>query len=248
MATSRLGRVYRHRPSHFDPRDKLHARWQSTPITTVKSVDLRATAGPVVDQGNMGCCTGCALSAAAYQVFELQQHIPLSSLFPYWCERVIEGSTRSDAGASLRDGCKVLQTKGICTEVLWPMKKGWRTAPKAQAYNDATKRRIKAYHAVYGLHQLQATLAAGELVILGITVWESFEDDNVATTGIVPMPDVNNEGILGGHAMCAVGFDMSKQWIVVKNSWSDQWGDKGYCYLPFGYVTLDQDMEMWACN
>lgn len=36
---------------------------------------------------------------------------------------------------------------------------------------------------------------------------------------------------------CAVGFDDSKEMLIVRNSWSDSWGDKGYFYLPYGYIT-----------
>ena len=45
------------------------------------------------------------------------------------------------------------------------------------------------------------------------------------------------EAVIGGHAVMAVGFDDSKQWFIVRNSWGTTWGMKGYFTLPYGYVT-----------
>ena len=45
-----------------------------------------------------------------------------------------------------------------------------------------------------------------------------------------------NENTLGGHAICAVGYDDKKQLIKFKNSWSTQWGNKGYGFLPYAYI------------
>ena len=32
----------------------------------------------------------------------------------------------------------------------------------------------------------------------------------------------------GGHAVCAVGYDDFKQCFIVRNSWGEDWGDKGH--------------------
>jgi C1A family cysteine protease len=34
-----------------------------------------------------------------------------------------------------------------------------------------------------------------------------------------------------------VGYDDSKQWFIVRNSWGPTWGIKGYFTLPYAYVT-----------
>jgi len=34
----------------------------------------------------------------------------------------------------------------------------------------------------------------------------------------------------------AVGFDDSRQWFIVRNSWGTSWGDAGYCYMPYNYI------------
>ena len=44
------------------------------------------------------------------------------------------------------------------------------------------------------------------------------------------------ETIMGGHAVCIVGYDDNKGTFKVRNSWSEKWGDKGYCYFPYKYI------------
>ena len=45
------------------------------------------------------------------------------------------------------------------------------------------------------------------------------------------------ERVVGGHAVCAVGYDDAKQWFIVRNSWGASWGDHGYFYMPYDYLT-----------
>ena len=42
---------------------------------------------------------------------------------------------------------------------------------------------------------------------------------------------------VGGHAVIAVGYDDSTSRITVQNSWGTSWGDKGYFYMPYQYIT-----------
>jgi hypothetical protein len=43
-------------------------------------------------------------------------------------------------------------------------------------------------------------------------------------------------GAHGGHAMLIVGYDLAKKHFVVRNSWGDDWGDGGYCYVTADYL------------
>ena len=88
---------------------------------------------------------------------------------------------------------------------------------------------------------MKTALAESLPVVIGIDVYESFESDEVAKTGIVPIPG-KKEQLLGGHAVCVVGYDDSKNWLIVRNSWGTSWGNKGYFYLPYKYHDLLGDM------
>jgi C1A family cysteine protease len=83
---------------------------------------------------------------------------------------------------------------------------------------------------------MKGCLASGFPIVGGFSVYSSFESDQVAKTGIVPMP-AKNESQLGGHCVLIVGYDDAKQWFIIRNSWSDTWGAQGYCYMPYAYWT-----------
>jgi hypothetical protein len=40
--------------------------------------------------------------------------------------------------------------------------------------------------------------------------------------------------------MLCVGYSDEDQVFVVRNSWGSDWGDEGYCYIPYDYLT-DED-------
>ena len=71
---------------------------------------------------------------------------------------------------------------------------------------------------------------------MGIAVYESFESEEVARTGVVPMPGPD-EKLLGGHAILCCGYDDNTQRVTCLNSWSSNWGDAGYFTLPYEFVT-----------
>jgi len=217
-------------------------------LTSVKSVDLRDKCPPIYDQGNLGSCTANAI-AAAYQFDEMKQgesnaFIP-SRLFIYYNERNIEGTVSTDSGAQIRDGIKSINTVGVCPETMWPYDPTKFTdQPSSECYADA-----KQYHTVQykkleqDLNQFKQCLLEGLPFVFGIVVYESFESDAVTQTGNVPMPNTDTEKQIGGHAMMCVGYDTDKQVFIVRNSWNNSWGDKGYCYIPFDYLA-NTDLQL----
>jgi len=196
-------------------------------------VDLRSKMPAVYDQGQLGSCTANALVAL------VQYDAPSfmgSRLFLYYNERLIEGTASYDSGAYLSDGIKCLKTYGICSEALWPYSiNKYKIAPPKSCYTSAlTTRVISATNIPNTAAAMKASLVANEPFVIGFLVYESFESNAVAATGIVPMPKAN-EQLLGGHAVVVCGYDDSKQWWIVRNSWGPRWGAGGYFYIPYAY-------------
>ena len=42
--------------------------------------------------------------------------------------------------------------------------------------------------------------------------------------------------IIGILIFSLVGFNNTTKMFKVRNSWSNKWGDKGYCYFPYDYI------------
>jgi C1A family cysteine protease len=55
------------------------------------------------------------------------------------------------------------------------------------------------------------------------------------------------EQTLGGHAVLAVGYDDTTTRFIVRNSWGQDWGMRGYFTMPYPYV-LDSNLcdDFWT--
>lgn len=219
-------------------------------IQMSESIDLRNKFMPdVYDQGHLGSCTANAL-AGAFEFDQKKQSLESfmpSRLFLYYNERVIEGSTNYDSGASIRDGIKVLNKIGICKEEEYPyVIESFTIKPTPNAFIEAANHKTTSYRKVRPtVEEMCKSLCAGIPVIFGFSVYESFESPDLARTGIMPVP-MFNEKIIGGHAVLAVGFDNSKKYMLVRNSWGSTWGQKGYFWMPFSFITPKNCSDMWV--
>jgi C1A family cysteine protease len=93
---------------------------------------------------------------------------------------------------------------------------------------------------------MKGCLASGYPFVFGFTVYDSFESQQVANTGIVPMP-ASGESVVGGHAVMAVGYDDSQHRFIVRNSWGSGWGMQGYFTIPYAYLTeANLSSDFWT--
>ena len=220
------------RPDLPDVRDHPYRAVQRAVLPP--KVDLRPMCPPVVDQGQLGSCTANALAGAFGFIHRTAP--PASRLFVYYNERVIEGTVRSDAGAMLRDGIKTLKNTGVCLEKHWPYDIAkFKLKPPATCFGEATTRRITSYQRLETVQDMQDCLASGFPFVFGFTVYDAFESDAVAKSGVLGMPGPG-EKMIGGHAVCAVGYDLPSQRFIVRNSWGSRWGQKGHFTMPFDYL------------
>jgi C1A family cysteine protease len=251
-------RKYGWHPDLPDFRD--HLRKVAPPTGLPVSVDMRAGCPPVYDQGDLGSCTANAI-AGAVEFDLMKQKLAVfapSRLFVYYNERAVEGSIASDSGAAIRDGIKSVNTLGVPPETDWPyIESQFAVKPPPKAYQAALLSRSLVYQSVgTAVGQCKSTLAAGSPVVIGFTVYDSFESDATAETGIMTMP-AGDESVLGGHAVLMVGYS-DVAWkdthtghtlppgFIVRNSWGGAWGLGGYFIMPYGYVTPDLMDDFWT--
>jgi C1A family cysteine protease len=214
------------------------------------SVDLRSECPPVYDQGQLGSCTGNAIAGAVE--FDLikqgKQDFTPSRLFIYYNERVMEGTVSQDSGAQIRDGVKSVATLGAPPETDWPYNIAkFAQRPPAKAYQDAKLDIVSSYSRVLqDLTQMRGCLASGYPFVVGFSVYQSFESQKVATTGIVPMPG-SGEKMVGGHAVLVVGYQDAARYFIVRNSWGAGWGLHGYFLMPYEYLlTPHLSNDFWT--
>jgi C1A family cysteine protease len=197
--------------------------------------------GRVLISGN---CTANAL-AGNLEFLDKQAdgaYTDVSRLFIYFNERVLQGNTDADSGASLRNGIKTLVNNGACSESAWPYNiEKFADKPSERCYADGLEHRIVSYHRIMNIDEMLACLSEGFPFVFGFAVYESLQTPLVARTGKVPMPK-KSERMLGGHAVMAVGYDQKEKRFLVRNSWGEGWGMGGYFTIPFAYLeTLASD-------
>ena len=201
-------------------------------------IDLRYVLPPVYDQGELGSCTANGI-AAIIQDDIIRQHqasLMPSRLFIYFNERKLEGTINQDAGANIRDGIKTINTLGVCDEHLWPYNiASFKITPGTDCYAAAKLHKSLKYESVAQIeNSLKSALANGLPVVFGFQVKASFESAAVAKTGVYT-PKAK-EQIMGGHCVVLVGYDDASKRFIVRNSWGDSWGQKGYFTMPYSEV------------
>jgi C1A family cysteine protease len=237
------------RPDLPDQRDHIYAPKKVAVAKLPIIKDLRPLCSPVEDQGQLGSCTGNAI-AGAIELLEGKggkSAADISRLFIYYCEREYINEVSQDSGAYIRDGIKAIRTTGASLEAIWPYDISmFAVKPSTQAYASAANHKFTKYQRIVTLDDMLRCLAAGFPFVFGFTVYTSFMSDAVARTGKVPMPKPGDQ-VEGGHAVLAVGYSQKSKRFIVRNSWGPDWGNKGYCSMPFAYLA-DRNLsdDMWT--
>ncbi len=239
------------------------------PATVPAKVDLRAWCSPIENQKNLGSCTAHA-AVGIVEYFERRafgKHLEGSRLFVYKATRNLMQVT-GDTGAWLRNTMGALVLCGVPEEKYWPYtdaKPDFDEEPPGFVYAVADNYQALRYfcHDPLGanlagsavLSSVRNYLAAGIPSMFGFWGFASFDSCDVK--GGIPYP-CPGEKAQWGHAIAAVGYDDGKKIrnttcnktttgaLLIRNSWGTSWGDQGYGWLPYEYVTKKLATDFWS--
>ncbi len=229
-------------------------------------VDLSAWCSPIENQGSLGSCTAHA-GASLYEYFERRafgRYVDVSRLFLYKTTRnLLKWS--GDTGAYLRSTMGAMALFGLPPEDYWPYDvERVDVEPSPFCYAFAERFQALVYHRLDPvgtapaalLAYVKANLAAGLPAMFGFTVYDSIRQ--AASSGAVPFPAAG-ERVVGGHAVLAVGYDDSKEIrntgpneqptrgaLLIRNSWGNGWGERGYGWLPYAFVEHGLAVDWWT--
>ena len=216
-------------------------------MQTGSFVTLQEWASPVEEQLDLGSCTAQAV-VGAYELL-LNMHYPdkfveLSRLFLYYNARKLENKVDKDVGAYIVDAIRTLRDYGVCTEELWPYDTTkFKVMPTTACYLDARKRTIAMAYEVLTPDSIIRMLNEGRPVVIGVDVFNSFYD--ITNTDFILKEPAVNEQPMGSHAMCVIGYDSGTRLFQVRNSFGDDWGNKGQCMISYEYAKRNFS-DMWA--
>jgi C1A family cysteine protease len=207
------------------------------PLRAPASLDYTAQMQPVRDSGAEGSVDGFAVASALEYQLRVHRHatVRISPRYLYYYARKAGGlDVNSDSGATLANAMTALATKGAVTERAWPYVAGKyaQAPPSGVAF-------AKHYSAegrpLHGPDDIKAALQRSGPVVAGMTLYESFQSPRVTATGVIPDPKPD-DSVVGGHAICIVGYDDRKRLFKFENSWGPHWGDHGYGFVSYGYM------------
>jgi hypothetical protein len=203
-------------------------------------VDLRPFLTQVEEQVGMSCVANTYAGAYEYLAKRnLGSSSDVSRLFIYYNARAESDSQDDDDGTSMVDAIEGLKRYGACREDLWPNDEDViNEEPSEEAYTHGAHFKIAdAEYVETALDLWKHTLADGYPIAFCLNTFSSF-DNATNSRGRVPMPKSSEQEREehGWHAMLCVGYLEKDQLFIVRNSWGTEWGDRGYCYIPYKYV------------
>jgi C1A family cysteine protease len=138
----------------------------------------------------------------------------------------------------------------VCTEEMYPYNPVFfKDRPTEESYEFAYKNKhpIQYRRVRLLLEDIMKSISIKIPVLMGFTVYESFQHPDVARTGIMPVPKMG-EKIVGHHCILIVGYDIPKKYLLCRNSWGSSWGQGGHFWMAFSFVNSRNCSDLWIIS
>ena len=233
-----------------DPRDERDYQLCSIQTEGVElpiEFDLRNKMSPIGHQNYGSCCAWGGTSVKEYlDNQEYHKKINLSEKFVYHFMKV-ESQLWNIQGDWVRSSLKAICKYGAPLLEDYPdtKEKDWETyvrkEPSKEICKKAEQYKGKTYWAVGKTLEnfRQAIFQQNAPVITSMMWYKGY--GKVTSDGKLPLP---SEKTLGGHCISCVGWTKDKLWF--RNSWSSNFGNQGYFYIPFNEFDKHEIWNAWC--
>jgi C1A family cysteine protease len=202
-----------------------------------EGIDLRHLLPKIQDQGDRGTCVAFAVTSA----HERKRHQlsnaleKLSEEFLYWECKQIDGDL--EEGTTFTSAAEALLKWGQPKDEIWPYTPvsselpDRYVPPKNLGNTPFYNATLVPVH--LSKSQVKAILLLRHVIVVGLILYDTF----MAGTETIAMPSENSQA-LGTHAVTIVGYvevTNTQGYFIIRNSWGEDWGVKGYAYLPYEY-------------
>ncbi|WP_084701562.1 IPT/TIG domain-containing protein [Cryptosporangium arvum] len=200
------------------------------------SVDLRADAPAVGNQGNVGACVAWTIGYSIMGYYAKGSGEPYAPLYLYL--RAVKGAA-PNTGLVPENALTEAQKYGVDTQSdYFQGTLNYSVKPTSSEVANASNYRITGWKALWsgvanqgttGQLAIERALAAGNPVAIGFPVFRDFQSLKANSTY-----NTLSGTSLGGHMVTAYGYDSEGVWI--RNQWSTAWGTNGDAKLSWAFV------------
>jgi hypothetical protein len=162
----------------------------------------------------------------------------ISRYYGFVRSRQLDGTINEgpEVGVYLVTGCRISAGWGMVAESRWPYPRRdepWPPVDEPPSLDAIAKyNRTFCHFRIRDLDELRVAISRHVPPIIGIPIHQGWHK---APGGIIPMPGAATKWG-ERHAVLVVGYDDATQLVMFANSWGDQWGEKGFGYLPYQYI------------
>lgn len=202
------------------------------------SVDLSQNFPAPGDQGRQSSCVGWATAYALKTFHEkIEMGWSLNTVDHLFSPAFVYNQINwgRDEGSYIFQALDLAVNQGIATLRQMPYSDtDYLTQPSAAAYTEAAQFKSAQWSRINDTSQIKAALVNRNPVVAGITVYQQLMD----LEGEDSVYNTRSDSDYGGHAVTIVGYDDNRYGGAFKviNSWSRNWGDDGYFWMPYSFA------------
>jgi hypothetical protein len=184
------------------------------------------------NQGSVGSCVSWATGYAAKEILDitfgniLADNGLRSGPFLYYLIHYYNNDPNDD-GLSPLAGISYAQNYGVASVNTFPNSTSslpFNVMPSSAAISSASTDKAYSYASITSLSSIKQALQLGLPVTFAFNFYNDFENAFLSQTTWATL----NTPVGGGHDVCVIGYDDSKQALLLQNSWGTSGGDSTY--------------------
>jgi hypothetical protein len=185
------------------------------------------------DQGTTNTCVswsiGYAMAGTLNNEFPIGLTTYRSPWYIYQINHTATGVCADNGMSSGADGMNIFQNNGIPPSSYDPVFGNFCSYnPTGDVTDNAGLDKIPSYYSVANITDIKTALSMRLPVEMTFNVYSNFQNAFNTHTKYSAATGSSLGTLLGGHAVCIIGYDDSKNAVLIQNSWGTGGGDSTY--------------------